>query len=114
MTAQNIVTRVRELMKDNYLEQGYRWSDAFMFTSITEACSKIAEKRPDSLFTTTVPTTNIITTITALGDTLQINDRYKESIENYTCYRCIQMDSEDNANMALGDKYLEKFEYVLS
>lgn len=112
MTAQEIVTRVRSLIKDEFIS--YRWSDAYMFTSITEASRKIAEKRPDSLFTTTVPTTNIITTITALTDVLQINDRYKESIENYVCYRCMQKDSEDTSNMALADKYLEKFEYVLS
>lgn len=113
MTAQNIVDRVRILLADNYTGF-FRWSDQYMFDSITEASRKTAEKRPDSLFTTTVPTTTDITTITALADVLQINDRYKEAVENYVCYRCIQMDSEDNANMALADKYLEKFEYVLS
>lgn len=113
MTAQNVIDRAREMVSDNYFGN-YRWQDTFMFTSITEASRKLAEKRPNSLFTTSVPTTNIITTITALGDTLQINDKYKEAIEHYMCYKCLSMDSEDNANMALSDKYLEKFEYVLS
>lgn len=113
MTAQEVIDRVRYLLTDDYPEF-YRWTDAFMFASITEVSRNISEKRPESLFTTSVPTTTDITTITALTDVLQINDRYKEAIENYVCYRCLHVDSEDNANMVLAGQYLEKYEYVLS
>lgn len=113
MTAQEVIDRVRIILTDNYFGQ-YRYSDTYMFGSITEASRKIAEKRPNSLFTTSVPTTTDITAITALADVLQINDRYKEAIENYVCYRCLQIDGEDVANMALASQFLEKFEYVLS
>lgn len=113
MTAQEVINRVRVILTDDYIG-AYRWSDQFMFDSITEASRKIAEKRPDSLFTTTVPSTTIITAITALTDVLQINDRYKEAIENYVCYRCLQVDSEDVANMELASQFLDKYEYVLN
>lgn len=102
MTAANIIDRVRDILIDD--NDGYeRWDDNFMFKSIDEAQIRLSEEKPASLFTTTVPTTNIITLITATGDTLQINDLYKQALVNYVCYRCLFVDREEGESNRAGE-----------
>lgn len=108
MTAANVIDRVRANIKDNYVGY-YRWSDEFMFDSIDEAQRRLAEERPASLFTTAVPTTGIITEVTATSDVLQVNNSYKQAMVNYVCYRCLNIDSEDGANIARAEAYLSQY-----
>jgi hypothetical protein len=112
MTAGNVIDRVRALLKDDY-NGYYRWSDDYMFDCIDEGQRRLSEKRPASLFTSTAPTTLDITEITATGDTLQVDDMYKQAMVNYVCYRCLSIDSEDSASMELAGQYLGAFEEAI-
>lgn len=108
MTAHDVITVVRELLKDNFVGS-YRWSDNEMMVKLTEASVELSRRRSDALFTDTVPTTMDIVPVTTLRQKLQINDFYREALAFYVCARCLDRDVDDTTNAQLAEYFRKNF-----
>jgi hypothetical protein len=107
MTAQDVITQVREQLKDVY--DPFRWSDEQLFVYLTEGCRYCARHRPDYMWLEddpawTPPRTVAITRITALTDVLQLNDMAQSALVHYVVQAALNRDAEDTGNSQNADR----------
>jgi hypothetical protein len=106
MLASDIITRVRDLLGDEVAP--YRWTDTKLLLWLTDAQRDLAMRRPDSLYLTSVTTTQP-GVVAALGDTLVVADHFIGALVDFVCFRAFMRDNEDPINAAKSSAHFQTY-----
>ena len=116
LTAGSVVALAREALIDT-VEDAYRWSDAVLYRFAFDARRQLNSARPCTLY-------NGVTLIRYdypdvrdgvgvkgefEGHDLILDERWRECLAAYVCYRALAIDSSDTANMNLAGAHLARF-----
>jgi hypothetical protein len=100
------IARARDLLQDTKATP--RWPDPEMLRYVSDGQAEVASVRPDSLYISGVVVT-APPEISAVGQTLAVQDKFVPALVDYICYRCLMKDAEHAANEKLAKTYMESF-----
>jgi len=110
MTAQDIIDRCREILKDDI--EPYRIDDSEFFSSISDGLWEAEARRPDLLIQTDGTITAVVE-ITATSATISFPDRTKEMFACYTSYRSYISEDADRHNTQQATLLFGRFNSLL-
>jgi hypothetical protein len=110
MTAQEIINRAREILKDDI--EPYRLPDAYFFPPISDVLYEIEARRPDMLIQAN-GTFATVTDISAVGDTINFPDRTREAMACYVSYRSYISEDADRHNSSQAAALLGRYESLI-
>ncbi len=102
----DVVSRVRDARSDSI--EDYRWEDPELWRYIDDGVIQIVSRNPESQYEDFVEAIDT-SPVTSPDDTIEIERHYMDSLVHYVNFRALSKDSEDNANMALGQDHFAKF-----
>ena len=109
MTGTTVIDdRVREQLDDTVAGDTERWSDAVLMSWLNDGGRIITVYRPESLLTAP-HTLGSWADVTALGDTISIDDRYRGALVDYILYRAFGQNAQDEFDKARSDDHLNSF-----
>lgn len=105
MTGTDVIDRVRLIVND---PNDTRWTDANMIVFINDGVRLITDILPETLLTAPY-TLGTLTAITLVGDTISISDRYRESLVDYVCSRCFEMEGQNRKDQRRAREHYQQF-----
>ncbi len=109
LTVNEVLNRTRVLINDT---GSTRFTNASMFLWLSDAVREVRRLRPS----TTLDTDGNLTTfteITGTGDTIPLDDDWRNTITNYMCYRGFSEDAVDQATKNKATHYYNLFNEML-
>jgi len=110
MTAQDIINRVRVLLKDDI--EPFRISDADFFPTLSDGLLEVEARRPDLLVQDDLSFATV-TDISAVGDTINFPDRTRELITCYVAYQSYISEDADRHNSSQAAAMLGRYETLI-
>lgn len=108
MTGTDVITnRARFILTDTDAAS-YRWADVLLIRWLNDGVLLITEMRPESLLTGPY-TLGTLTDVSAIGDTISIDDRYRESLVDYVVARAFAQDAQDKQDLARANSHFSQF-----
>lgn len=107
MTAQPVISRVRDLLSDG--NAPYRWEDTELFRWLSDGIVDVIGRRPDAQFTDAF-TLATVEDITALTDELPVSDTFREPLSLYVAAMAFGDDAEHANNGARSLALFQQYE----
>jgi hypothetical protein len=96
-TGQSVVDEARRRLKDDVTPN--RYTDLFMVDAVNGAGSDLVGHHPQALHDSTMSLTTEFTPITALADSIAINNDYRKQLVNLIIAQCQELDGEHAGNL---------------
>jgi len=88
-------------MKDSIAPN--RYSDAFLIDAVNSAGEDVVGRYPQALHDGAMSTTTEFTRVTALTDSVLVNDTYRKPFVNNMVAQCYELDGEHAGNLRTAD-----------
>ena len=111
MTVQEVFDRFRKIIKDDIPE--YRLADAELFDWIDDAIRETRIRRPDYLVDTD-GTFLSVADITAVTDTINLPEHFKEALACHMAYSSYISEDADRHNTSQANAMLGRFEQLIN
>lgn len=95
ITAQNVITRARELLADEAEDETIK--DAEYITSLNRAQRQLRKDRPELMVSAT-GVSETYADATVVGDTLLWPNEFLQALAEYICYDILSDDTHDRAD----------------
>jgi hypothetical protein len=108
-TVKNVLDDTRPLVNDIEAET---WSDQIFFQYINECVRLIYAEHPECRVET-AGTLKAYTAITAVGNTIGLDDVYRQAVVEYLAYRFHDADAGDTRDKSRAAEHLQRFNTLL-